>query len=45
MPLPLIAVLESGFELVDIGLDRMDAFMKERAKHYAETARRVGLVR
>jgi hypothetical protein len=41
----LLAVLGSGFEPVDIGVDRMDAFMKERAKHYAETARRVGLVR
>jgi tripartite-type tricarboxylate transporter receptor subunit TctC len=36
---------KSGFELVDIGVERMDAFMKERARHYAETARRVGLVK
>ena len=34
---------KSGFELLDIGVDRMDAFMQERAKHYAETAKRLGL--
>jgi hypothetical protein len=34
---------KSGFELVDIGVDDMDAFMKERARHYAETAKRLGL--
>lgn len=36
---------KSGFELVDIGVERMDAFMKERAKAYAETAKRLGLVK
>ena len=36
---------KSGFELVDIGVDRMDAFMQERAKHYAATAKRLGLAK
>jgi tripartite-type tricarboxylate transporter receptor subunit TctC len=36
---------KNGFELVDIGLDRMDAFMKERAKAYADTAKRLGLAK
>jgi tripartite-type tricarboxylate transporter receptor subunit TctC len=34
---------KNGFELVDIGLDPMDAFMKERAAVYTEAARRMGL--
>jgi tripartite-type tricarboxylate transporter receptor subunit TctC len=33
----------SGFELVDIGLDRMDAFMKEHVRIYTEAAKRMGL--
>ena len=36
---------KSGFELVDIGVDRMDAFMKERARYYSETAKRLGLAK
>ena len=36
---------KSGFELVDIGVEGMDAFMRERAKAYAETARRLGLAK
>lgn len=36
---------KSGFELVDIGVDRMDAFMKERTKAYMEVAKRMGLVK
>jgi len=34
---------KSGFELVDVGLDKMDAFMKERAKVYTEAGKRMGL--
>jgi tripartite-type tricarboxylate transporter receptor subunit TctC len=34
---------KSGFELVNIGVDGMDAFMKERAKVYTEMAKRMGL--
>jgi tripartite-type tricarboxylate transporter receptor subunit TctC len=34
---------KNGFELVDIGVDRMEAFMKERTRSYAETAKRLGL--
>ena len=34
---------KSGFELVNVGMDGMDAFMKERAKVYGEVARQMGL--
>ena len=33
----------SGFELVNVGVDRMDAFMKERAKVYVDMGKRMGL--
>ena len=34
---------KSGFELVNVGLDQMDAFMRERAKVYTEVGRAMGL--
>jgi tripartite-type tricarboxylate transporter receptor subunit TctC len=34
---------KSGFELINVGVDQMDAFMKERARVYTETGRRLGL--
>jgi tripartite-type tricarboxylate transporter receptor subunit TctC len=34
---------KSGFELVNVGLDGMDAFMKERAVVYTEVGRQMGL--
>jgi tripartite-type tricarboxylate transporter receptor subunit TctC len=34
---------KSGFELVDVGVDGMDAFMKERIRIYTEGARRMNL--
>jgi tripartite-type tricarboxylate transporter receptor subunit TctC len=34
---------KSGFELVNIGSDQMDAFMKERTALYIEGAKRLGL--
>ena len=34
---------KSGFELVNVGVERMDAFMKERVKLYTEVGRRMGL--
>jgi tripartite-type tricarboxylate transporter receptor subunit TctC len=34
---------KSGFELIDVGLDQMDSFMKERARVYGETAKMMGL--
>src|SRR6476620_10020333 len=34
---------KSGFELINIGTDKMDAFMRERAKAYLEVAKRLGL--
>ena len=36
---------EGGFELVDIGVDKMPAFMLERAKVYTEAAKRMGLLK
>lgn len=35
----------SGFELINIGVDKMDAFMKERTKAYMEVAKRLGLIK
>jgi tripartite-type tricarboxylate transporter receptor subunit TctC len=34
---------KSGFELVNVGPDKMDAFMKERIKVYTEVGRQMGL--
>jgi len=34
---------KSGFELINVGVDQMDAFMKERARVYGETAKMMGL--
>jgi tripartite-type tricarboxylate transporter receptor subunit TctC len=34
---------KSGFELIDVGVDGMDAFMKEKVKLYTEGAKRMGL--
>jgi tripartite-type tricarboxylate transporter receptor subunit TctC len=34
---------KSGFELINIGLDQMDGFMKEKAKLYTESAKRLNL--
>ncbi|HET9821044.1 MAG TPA: tripartite tricarboxylate transporter substrate binding protein [Burkholderiaceae bacterium] len=34
---------KSGFELINIGPDQMDAFMKERIRVYGETAKAMGL--
>jgi tripartite-type tricarboxylate transporter receptor subunit TctC len=34
---------KSGFELVNVGVGGMDAFMKERVKIYTEVAKRMGL--
>jgi tripartite-type tricarboxylate transporter receptor subunit TctC len=36
---------KSGFELVNVGVDQMDAFMKERIKVYTEVAKRMGLAK
>ena len=36
---------DGGFELVDIGVDKMPAFMAERAKVYTDAARRMGLLK
>jgi tripartite-type tricarboxylate transporter receptor subunit TctC len=34
---------KSGFELVDVGLDKMDAFMREKLRAYSEAGKRMGL--
>jgi tripartite-type tricarboxylate transporter receptor subunit TctC len=34
---------KSGFELINVGIDQMEAFMKDRARVYGETARMMGL--
>ena len=34
---------KSGFELINVGVEQMDAFMKERARVYGETAKMMGL--
>jgi tripartite-type tricarboxylate transporter receptor subunit TctC len=34
---------KSGFELVNVGVETMDAFMKEKTKTYADVAKRMGL--
>jgi tripartite-type tricarboxylate transporter receptor subunit TctC len=34
---------KSGFELVNVGVDAMDAFMKERIRIYTEMGKRMGL--
>lgn len=36
---------KSGFELVNIGVDQMDGFMKERVKIYTDGAKRMGLTK
>ena len=36
---------KSGFELVNVGTEEMDAFMKEKIKLYTEGAKRLGLGR
>lgn len=36
---------DGGFELTDIGVDKMPAFMAERTKVYTEIAKRMGLVK
>src|SRR5215472_4795544 len=35
----------NGFELVNVGVDQMDAFMAERIKVYTEVAKRMGLAK
>ena len=42
-PEMLALAAKSGFELINIGPDRMDAFMKDRAKVYTEMGKRMGL--
>jgi tripartite-type tricarboxylate transporter receptor subunit TctC len=34
---------KSGFELINVGLDDMDPFMKEKIKLYTDSAKRLGL--
>ena len=34
---------KSGFELLDVGLDKMDAFMRDKDRGYTEAGKRMGL--
>ena len=34
---------KSGFELVNVGVDEMDAFMKARTRVYVDVGKRMGL--
>ncbi|MGH6624908.1 MAG: tripartite tricarboxylate transporter substrate binding protein, partial [Burkholderiaceae bacterium] len=34
---------KSGFELINIGVEQMDGFMKERVKIYTDGAKRMGI--
>ena len=34
---------KNGFELINVGTDQMDAFMKDRTRIYTEGAQRLGL--
>lgn len=36
---------KSGFELINVGTDQMDAFMKNRVRAYTEVAKRMGLTK
>jgi tripartite-type tricarboxylate transporter receptor subunit TctC len=36
---------KSGFELVNVGVDKMEPFMRERSKAYTEVAKRLGLIK
>ncbi|HVE49862.1 MAG TPA: tripartite tricarboxylate transporter substrate binding protein [Casimicrobiaceae bacterium] len=38
-------MIEGGFEVTDIGYDRMPAFLKERTQEYMNTAKSMGLVK
>jgi tripartite-type tricarboxylate transporter receptor subunit TctC len=35
---------KSGFELINVGVEQMEAYMKERSRVYGETAKMMGLV-
>jgi len=34
---------KSGFELIDVGTDKMDAFMREKLRVYTQAGKRMGL--
>ena len=36
---------KSGFELVDVGVDKMDGFMKEKVRIYTDAAKRMGIAK
>jgi hypothetical protein len=36
---------KSGFELVNVGVDQMNAFMKERIRVYTGVAKQMGLAK
>ena len=40
-----VPVFRAGIELVNVGVEQMDAFMKEKTALYMESARLLGLVK
>ena len=38
-------VTKAGFDLIDINIDRIDQFMKERMQAYIPVAKRMGLLK
>jgi len=38
-------MFEGGFEVTDIGLDQMDAFMRDRTAAYMKSAKLMGLAK
>jgi len=36
---------KSGFELVDVGVDKMDGFMKDKVRIYTDAAKRMGIAK
>ncbi len=38
-------MIDGGFEVIDIPVDKVPAFMQERSKEYLETARAIGMIK
>jgi tripartite-type tricarboxylate transporter receptor subunit TctC len=38
-------MIEGGFEVIDVPVDKVPAFMQERSKEYLETARAIGMIK
>ena len=40
-----VLATKAGFDLIDINIDRIDQFMKERMQAYIPVAKRMGLLK